>query len=151
MLQQRRSGKMKKKDEIQAFLESHPCMSKLRVLVAAFSLRYWAPFPRGQGLSHGIQLLEAWPLLEPVSHAVYGVFVVKVFRLFRSEWSFLGFRVCTQCTTSYVLARPACSWCLCWYLHYMPHECVLTPSSSYDVKTLVKKKYFGWSATIKQC
>jgi hypothetical protein len=39
-------------------------------------------------------------------------FLVKVFRLFRSERSFLVFRVCTQCTTSYLLAGLVCSWCL---------------------------------------
>jgi hypothetical protein len=37
--------KNKKKDETQVFLESHPCMSKLRVLVPAFSLLYWALDP----------------------------------------------------------------------------------------------------------
>jgi hypothetical protein len=31
------------------------------------------------------------------------------------------------------------------------HMNVLTPSSSYDVKTLVKKKQFEWSTTIRQC
>jgi len=50
-----------KKDETQVFLESHPCMSKLRVLVPAFSLLYWALSPQGQRLSHWIQLLEVLP------------------------------------------------------------------------------------------
>ncbi len=61
------------------------------------------------------------------------VFLVKVFRLFRSERSFLVFRVCTQCTTSYLLAGPACLWCI-----VDTSMNVLTPSASYDVKTLVK-------------
>jgi hypothetical protein len=50
-------------------------------------------------------------------------FLVKVFRLFRSERSFLVFRVCTQCTTSYLLAGPACSWCLVDTSITCPHEC----------------------------
>jgi len=40
---------------------------------------------------------------------------VKVFRLFRLELIFLVFRVWTQygrCTTSCLLAGPACLWCL---------------------------------------
>jgi hypothetical protein len=52
---------MKKKDETQVFLESHPCMTKLRVVVPAFSLLYWALSPQGHGLSDWIQLLEVLP------------------------------------------------------------------------------------------
>jgi hypothetical protein len=40
------------------------------------------------------------------------VFLVKVFRLFRSGPILLVFRAWTQCITSYLLAGPACFWCL---------------------------------------
>jgi hypothetical protein len=43
------------------------------------------------------------------------VSLVKVFRLFRLEWIFFGVQsvdTVGRCTTSYLLTRPACLWCL---------------------------------------
>jgi hypothetical protein len=61
--------------------------------------------------------LGSFTLLELVSHYVNElVSLVKVFRLFRLEWIVLVFRVWTHqvdCTTSYLLAGPACLRCLC--------------------------------------
>jgi len=52
------------------------------------------------------------------------VSLVKVFRLFRLEWIFFGVQsvdTVGRCTTSYLLAGPACSWCLV----FLPNCCNL--------------------------
>jgi hypothetical protein len=56
-----------------------------------------------------------FPVVEPVS-------LVKVFKLFRLEWIFFGVQIVDtvgRCTTSYLLAGPACSWCLV----FLPNCC----------------------------
>jgi hypothetical protein len=50
----------------------------------------------------------SFTLDEPVS-------LVKVFRLFRLEWNFWVDRV-GRCTTYYLLAGPACLWCLALFV-----------------------------------
>jgi len=65
--------KNKKKDETQVFFESHPCMSKLRVLVPAFSLLYWV---RDRDYRIGSNFWKFY-LIRPVSHEVNRFFWSK--------------------------------------------------------------------------
>jgi hypothetical protein len=64
------------------------------------------------------------------------VSLVKMFRLFRLERSFLGVQsvnTLSRCTTSYLLAGPACLWCLVCLLlsHPLTHVwfCHITSQS----------------------
>jgi hypothetical protein len=73
----------------------------------------WALPPQAQGLSHWIQLLEVFTLLKLVSR----FFLVKVFRLFRLEWIFLGVQsvdTVARCTTSYLSAGPGNLFVMPW-------------------------------------
>ncbi len=72
--------KNEKKDETQVFLESHPCMIKLKVLVPAFSLLYW---PRDYRIGSNFwkfYLIRTGELS----------FLAKVFRLFKIGTKFFG-------------------------------------------------------------
>jgi hypothetical protein len=95
--------------------------------------------PTGTGTIALDSTFGSFTLLEPVSHEVNRVFRWKCLDCLDRNEVFLALRVCTQCTTSYSLAGPACSWCLV-DTSIICHMNVLTPSSSYDVKTLVKNK-----------
>jgi WD40 repeat protein len=69
---------------------------------------YWALPPQGQWLTHSIQLLEVLLYWNRI-------FSVKVFRLFRLKRIFFGVQSVDKvgrCTTSDLLAGPACLWCL---------------------------------------
>jgi len=94
----------------------------------------WALPPQGQGLSHLIQLLEVLPYQNQF-HITELVFFMKVFRLFRMKRIFLGVHTVDtvrRCTTSYLLAGPACLWCLVmlwnrpWKNHHQLREQQLT-------------------------
>jgi hypothetical protein len=70
----------------------------------------WALPPQGQGLSH-------WKfyLIKTSFTLSEQVFLVKAFRLFRLERIFFGVQsvdTVGRCTPSYLLAGPACLWCL---------------------------------------
>jgi hypothetical protein len=71
--------------------------------------------PQGHGLSHWIQLLEVFTFLNWFQIRWTGFIGESVSYCLDWNGFFLVFRVWTQvgrCTTSYLLAGPACLWCL---------------------------------------
>jgi hypothetical protein len=86
------------------------------------------PAPTGTGTITLDPTFGSFTLLESISHLSKLVSLVKMFRLFRLEWIFFGVwsvnRV-SRCTTSYLLAGPACLWCLVLFAFLAPVSCLV--------------------------
>jgi hypothetical protein len=79
-------------------------------------ISFVGPCPhRERVVSHWIQLFGSFTLLEPVSHYVNQFLWWKCSDCLDRNWIFLGVQsvdTVSRCTTSYLLAGPACLWCL---------------------------------------